>query len=203
MPSNRLLLNGALDAKTWVSGLRSQRAKRQYVALLECVGAPKIARQLMEDVIVWATAARPPEHLVATWELEWHEGSYTVTEEDTRKMRLRLMAYEEWGNRAAIKALREALAVTAGKVRDGTLDLEAKEAVVIKYLADGLSMNTTATATAFGSPKPTTAQINKLVINAGPPPPKRIRKAPPAAPVIREPVIEGEFTAIDSPGGST
>lgn len=195
MPSTRLTKNGAHLATEWVNGNRSLRAKRQYAALLEAVGTTSAARKLMEDVIVWQSPARPPDHLVKLWELEWSEGSYAATDLEVKRMKQRLMAFEEWGNRFAIRALREALEEVAGQAKNNTLDL--KRQVSLKYLADGLAMNTRDTSQAYGTPKPTPNQINKLVINAGAPPQRKLREKKVEA--LPEPIIEAEFTVEPSP----
>lgn len=167
----------------------------QYLALLDAIGTKPAADRLIKTMVIKPpNAPWPGEKNFMSWAHDWQTGEMEADPKLVRLMKQRLMAHEEWENRRVIKAMRDALVKTAEKSADGTLAPASQ--VQIKYLADGIGLNTQATAAAFGTPKPTQAQMNvgKLVINAGERPPPRILK-PPKTPKVEE-IIEAEVREL-------
>lgn len=160
------------------------------------MGTHTVARQLKDIIIKWRSDPPPAQYLLDRWEDEYFAGRQKADPEQVHKTRQRLMAYEEWGNRMANRALREALIAVAQKAKDGTLKPDSQ--VQIKYLADGVAMVTRDTSAAYGTPKPTPTQIGKLIINAGERPQPRKLKAPK---VKVEDVIEGEVRELSVGNG--
>lgn len=159
----------------WNLGWYARKGKLQYLALLEATGSPLSARALAKEVIVWLDGF-PPEKALKDWELAWQDEQTVVSEKDVRKMRQRLMANEEWRNRAAIGASRRAVMALAEKAASG--DLEAAKQVQLQYAGMNVAYMTKETAAAFGSPKPTPTQIgNAFFIDQGTPRRQRV-KAP-------------------------
>jgi hypothetical protein len=149
--------------------------RKQYLALLEAVGAKGIADQLAKEMIIAPYPTWPEPYHFATWALDWQDNKYDVPAADVRKMRQRLVAREEWLNRQFIGKMRDTGNTLADKFQAKVKAGEdiGEDRVTLKYAADAVGFNTATTSQAYGTPKATAHQINKFSLNVGPPPPKR------------------------------
>ena len=183
--------------QSWVGGVYGKWGRPQYLALLRAVGTRRRARALADDMITWKKGKRPPDEVLDVWEQEFMQGIVEPSEQDVRRMQQQLIAREEWENRAAIAASRNALIKLAEKAEKG--DLDAAKQVQLQYLGMNTAYITKETAAAFGTPKPTVSQMNQIVINAGENPHKPRQLKTPRGKLLareREQVIDAEVREI-------
>lgn len=189
-------MDGELDGllvneQVWNGGWLARKGKFHYAALLTATGSPKSARELAPEVIVWLNGF-PSDKVLKDWEMLWQEGQIEVSENDVRKMRQKLMANEEWRTRQAIRAATNASIALSQRAADNTLP--ATKQVQLQYAGMTTAYLTKEVAAAYGTPKPTMTAMNQIIqINAGAPPPKRIK-----APKRKELVQAAEAEIIDA-----
>lgn len=160
-------------------GIKRRRAKAAFFALIEATGNHIHAEEAGTRLRIWPNDTKPTRTELLQWRDEWEDnrenGVQTIQEGHVNAMRQRLRAVREYKGWQMVEAYADAGIAIATEASIGTLD--DKKQVQIKYLADGFSMGIRDTSNAFETPKATQSMINKLVINAGPPPPKRLNAA--------------------------
>lgn len=110
-------------------------------------------------------------------------------------MRQRLMANEEWANRRLIAKYRKVAHAVGDKVMQKVKDgeqLQGSEAVAMRYATEPVNQLTLSTNNAYGTPRPTTGQINQVlqIVNNMQPRRKRLKPGEPAR------IIEAEVREL-------
>ena len=181
----------------WTDGSVTTHTRQQFIALVNNCGVAN-AKRLMKHVIITRRPTDldniPPERLDA-WALRAAEGEIIPPKLETA-VKKRVMAHEEWEDRRLQARQRATLEKFLDKV-DGRLDRGediGDDRVFLKYLDDGLYVGRTSIQQVYGTPRAAAMQVGQLVINAGTPPPKRLRTL--QRKQLPEPVIDAEFSEV-------
>ena len=166
------------------------RSKLQFFALIEATGTFINAVEAGDKLRIWANDQKPTAIDLKRWRDEYEDnrdqGVQSITDGHVDTMKRRLTAALEYKARKMTESYFDAGISLSRQAVDGELD--AAKQVTLKYAADGAFVNYREVKD--NSPKSSGAMINKLVINAGPPPQRRLKEGVKADVIIDAEVRE-------------
>lgn len=168
-----------------------KRIKPQFQALVEATGSLDLALHFADRVIIWD---RPPEMQLRAWAIEAvladDNGQPVVSQRQVDRMERRLRKAEEWDARKTNALNRQVLQEAGQGFLDGKITLQ-QMGTAYRYAGDNWHWGEKAVKEAYSKDRPEQVVPNTLIqINAGAPPPKRLKAGKPAERVIDAEVRE-------------
>ena len=190
---------------TWIGGLPYLRAKHQFQVIYMESANLDDAIEIGKDMILWNDYRRPERHIYHRWAEEVDDGRAEIPDRLERQTKKRLTMLTKSVTLRTIReqaALSKEYAASAreflAKVKAGEFDEDQYKAIkdlssILMHANNGVGFLQREVlnngGVKIGQPQGTT-QIGNLTINAGPPPPKRLKTQPPAV------IIEAEVKEL-------